>query len=136
MTTEPTPQNDSPGADQGLEQPITYDSLDAFYAARGGAFSGEADYGSWWLDEAQPLRGPRYRVSVVHDTGDVYAINFWSQTIELLATLTPHECRPNGLKHAATCAYTRADQLLDGWAAETASKPLSWVRERLQAVEA
>ncbi|MCY4652597.1 MAG: hypothetical protein OXC95_05470 [Dehalococcoidia bacterium] len=75
-----------------------YENRKVFYAERGGEFSGEADYGAWHLDDIgierrrhPAVRGTdvqvgvedavlysasasgRYTVSVVKDTGDVYA---------------------------------------------------------------
>lgn len=75
-----------------------YENRKAFYAERCGEFSGEADYGAWRIDdigierrrrptvhgadvqiggeEATPYSSSasgRYTVSVVKDTGDVYA---------------------------------------------------------------
>lgn len=46
-------------------------SIDAFYRQRGGAKSGESDLGVWWRGK-EPY--PRYRLSWVYDTGDLYVI--------------------------------------------------------------
>lgn len=101
-------------------------NIAAFYEARGGARSGESDFGVQWLETKG---GPRHRVSVVHDTGDVYAKNLIDETVELLGTI-PGNCSPSGLTHEAhVCAYEKADKLFAGWSDE--QRPLSWIRERL-----
>ena len=60
----------------------SYPSLEQFYDGRGGRHSGESDYGGFnWEDaikpdprESQAQRG-RLRVALVHDTGDLYAVD-------------------------------------------------------------
>ena len=108
---------------------MKYAMIHDFYAARGGALSGESDFGAWWTDG--PPRGPRYRVSAVHDTGDIYAVNQWTGEVELLGHVEPGEC-PGGVRHDlyAGCAYTLAEARLKGWADE--ARDLAWVRERLR----
>lgn len=106
-------------------------SIDAFYADRGGATSGESDFGVGWIGDHA---FPRWRVSVVHDTGDVYAIEAGTGRVELLATLE-HDCdrQGDGLRrphNGPACAYAIGDQLLEGWA-ETPQKTLSWARAKL-----
>lgn len=109
-------------------------SVADFYRERGGETSGECDFGVWWYTP-RPFEtshhGPYYRVSVVHDTGDIYALNQWDHRVELLTTLPAivQVCdRIN--HHLSDCPYKQAENYLEGWA-EGASKPLSWARERL-----
>ena len=60
----------------------SYPSLEQFYDWRSGRHSGESDYGGFnWDDaikpaprESQTQRG-RLRVVLVHDTGDLYAVD-------------------------------------------------------------
>lgn len=109
-------------------------SIDPFYGERGGARSGERDFGVWWT---LPPKGryPQFRVSVVHDTGDVYAINMTTGAVELLATLehTPvcgSDIWTGG--HTALCAYRIAEGILQGWTEQIHDAgSLKWVRERL-----
>ena len=125
-----------------------YENRKAFYAERGGEFSGEADYGVWHIDDLgiegrrrASVRGAdarvggeeavlysasasgRYTVSVVKDTGDVYARRTGEGRLALLANIGG----------GAEC-YRLADELLDGWAGggdEPLGKPLSWFVGRL-----
>lgn len=107
-------------------------NIDAFYAERGGERSGECDFGVWNYSDAEGCtrRWPRFRVSVVHDTGDVYALNFASLTVLLLGTLPAGRCEPHGLRRGEGCVYDVADELFAGWADE-GGKPLSWFVARL-----
>lgn len=107
-----------------------YSSIRAFYAARGGADSPEQDFGCWWTG-AGAGRFVRYRVSVVHDTGDVYALDLVGGTVLLLGTFETQCERSQFLRHhGSRCAYERADAALEGWA-DTEPLALSWVRDRL-----
>jgi hypothetical protein len=92
-----------------------YLSIDSFYDMRGGRFSGESDFGVHWRDGKQ---WPRYRVSVVRDTGDVYAINHQTGAVELLGNV------------GAEDTYAIAEKVLHGWATVTPLE-LDWVRARL-----
>jgi hypothetical protein len=95
----------------------TYPSIEDFYSARGGASSGERDFGVMWLESGGGAFWPRHRVSVVRDTGDVYAISLErGGAVELIANVGPVD------------AYARAEQLL--WA-ELSKNELGWARERL-----
>lgn len=55
----------------------TYPTLEDFYDGEPGSagftrkWSGEVDFGVWWKNRTVPW--PRYRVSFVVDTGEVYA---------------------------------------------------------------
>ena len=67
-----------------------YPSLEQFYDWRGGRLSGGSDYGEFnWDDaikpdprESQAQRG-RLRVALVHDTGDLYAVDNSGQGLAL-----------------------------------------------------
>ena len=105
----------------------SYPDIQSFYAARGGALSGECDFGVQWRDQ---VAWPHYRVSVVHDTGDIYAIKLAGDgSIELLGTLV-HDCElaPGSLSHADDCAYTLAETAFAGW---PEANELDWLRERI-----
>lgn len=114
---------------------ITYPSIEAFYADRGGELRPELDFGVWWTGERH---FPRYRVSVVHYTGDLYVLDLYSKTVELLATL-PHSCEMPArvLDHCESCCYELAKRLLTGWT-DHIHEPnsLQWVREALAEVRA
>ena len=109
-------------------QTTIFPTIAAFYAARGGERSGESDFGVWWTGER---RFPRYRVSIVHDTGDIYAVDLHGGSVELLATL-PHDCHipEQVLKHKETCCYEISDRLLAGWV-DRIHEPnsLQWIRD-------
>ena len=79
----------------------SYPSLEQFYDWRSGRHSGESDYGGFnWDDaikpaprESQAQRG-RLRVVLVHDTGDLYAVDNISQVqVLLLGTFQQHRSR-------------------------------------------
>jgi hypothetical protein len=105
----------------------TFESIDAFYAARGGKFSRECDYGVWWSDNPQGF--PRYRVSYVKDTGDVYAINQTTGRVEVLGTVEPD---PIDERDFRSRWEGPLDDLLEGWP-DRCGPPggLAWVRSRL-----
>lgn len=114
----------------------SYVSVGAFYSARGGAHSGELDFGVMWTD--RPARWPLWRVSVVHDTGDVYAsASAYGKDggVVLLGTVGAPGCPAivSG-RHPASCPYTVAEKLLDGWTEQIgAPGSLGWVRARVGA---
>lgn len=113
-----------------------YDSIDEFYAARGGARSGESDCGVMW--HRGHTTYPNFRVSVVHDTGDLYAFNQTTHAVKVLATLEHSGgCDPRTMRYphdSDLCAYAIAENWLDGWA-DHISDPdsLGWIRDRLLA---
>ena len=111
--------------------------MESFYAERGGHRSRERDFGVWWTIEIDSrgaaVTWPRYRISVVHDTGDVYAMRLSATsdddgTVELLGNVGGG-CSG---RHDSLCPYKRADGMLSGWA-EMIYKPgsFSWARIRL-----
>ena len=84
----------------------SYPSLDQFYDWRGGRHSGEADFGEFnWDDaikpdprESQAHQG-RLQVALVHDTGDLYAVDNSGQgPVLLLGTFQQqtYYARPTG----------------------------------------
>lgn len=88
-------------------------------------FSGESDFGCWWM--AGNIGRTTYRVSAVKDTGEIYVVRLCQGLrdeppgeIEILAEgLTPG-------------SYDDAERLLEGWAEICGEKDsLAWVRERL-----
>ena len=100
--------------------PKFYLNLQAFYDGdERRRRSGEADYGVNWTQYGHPFR--RWRVSYVHATGEVYAVQFGGQ-VEILGRVPPDE---RGLY------YQTLDTVLAGWA--DGYKDLGWVRERLAA---
>lgn len=108
---------------------MKFATIKDFYDARGGERSGESDFGAWWTDGSAIPRGPRYRVSAVHETGDVYAVNHWTAEVELLGSVGPTDC-PNYLDHDPVCPYALVETRLKGWSDE--AHDLEWARERLR----
>ena len=99
----------------------TYASVDAFYAAGGErrTLSIEHDFGVMWREGTR--RRPRYRVSWIEATGELYALALSEfeqlRTVELLGLVETHE---------------QVEQLLSGWEALPFDEStLEWVRERL-----
>lgn len=146
-----------------------YPSIDAFYEDRGGRFSGESDFGVWNYDdcglfsgrvdpdietEAAELggeevfvvrasRNSRMTVSVVDDTGDVYAVQhgIGEGRVVLLGNLgvksPPGRQRKNISDIGPT--YELAERVFAGWAmSEDGSfgRGISWFIERLKRAEA
>ena len=116
-------------------------TMQAFHDERGGERSGEvSDFGvhNW----ANPLAyrataNDRWRVSVVDDTGDVYAFKEPGEPVMLLGTLlvtdADRECASNR-KHriSHSTIYCAAERLFEGWASGgSLGQPLHWFAERL-----
>ena len=130
-----------PKADSPLSPVVVrFDNIASFYAARGGRFSGESNYGVYnkndmGLDlQAQapvpesglvfvPFGEPDYRVSHVHDTGDFYAVeNRFDSTAQvlLLGSVGPGT------------ALGKVDEHLVDWArGDGPGRPFSWFVERI-----
>ena len=117
-------------------------TMQRFYDERGGERSGESDFGvhNW----ANPLAyratsNDRWRVSVVDETGDVYAFKEPGEPVMLLGTIlvtdADHEYarnRRHPISYPAT--YCAADRLFEGWASGgSLGQPLHWFAERLAA---
>ncbi|MDP2661332.1 MAG: hypothetical protein Q8R28_11455 [Dehalococcoidia bacterium] len=98
-----------------------YANLEEFYAAdERRRRSGEADYGLYWVQDGQ--RWPRWRVSYIKATGEVYGVELPHGRVEVLGVVPPDDGR---------IYYRTLDKLLAGWA-DHWDMPLSWVRERLR----
>lgn len=112
-----------------------FENIAAFYMGRTGEHSGEMDFGVWWTDGE--ARWPSYRVSVVHATGDVYAINTTraSGVVLLLGTVAHNgndRCPIDG-PCTDDCAYRAAEAALVGWTDHIHELgSLRWVRARLR----
>lgn len=109
-----------------------YPSKEAFYADRGGATSPESYYGVNNTFEFSRIQ--RYRVSVVAETGDVYAEAVYPPNqVYLLGTI---ELTKNGAENYPTIypeAFQIADNLFANWADATSlGKTLYWFEERLR----
>lgn len=89
--------------------------------------SGESDYGVWWTE--RNTRWPRYRVSYIQATGEVYAVALDAKMskVEVLARVAPDSIKPGDV-------YTRTlNSILNGWAEECGlPDSLAWIRRRLQ----
>lgn len=114
----------------------TYQTIEAFYEGEPGTightrkWSREIDFGVWWRNRQQPW--PRFRVSFVFDTGELYAVRQAAvderpNVIVLGVMLTPE----------GVGDLDRAEDALDGWA-EQCGKPhsLQWAHERMVAAGA
>jgi hypothetical protein len=104
----------------------SYPSLAAFYRERRVRWrSSEADFGVWWRDSAGLLP---WRVSLVEDTGEVYAVALTAAGdghVTLLA---------EGLPTEAFSAYESAARMLRGWECRCGDPhSLAWVRDQLSA---
>lgn len=112
-----------------------FPNIAAFYQARGGERSGERDFGVWWTDGTS--RWPNYRVSVVHSTGDVYAIreDRAGGAVLLLGQVgrSGSEIHPISEPCVEHCAYMAAEAALIGWTDHINELgSLLWVRGRLR----
>ena len=144
-----------------------YASTREFYADRGGRFSGESDFGCWHYDDCG-LFGPvldgdvesetirvgddefivlnaggnnRIRVSVVDETGDVYALRFGigEERVALLGNLgvkNPHGEKGYDIRDRGP-VYDLAEEIFDSWATSGAGlgQKISWFIERLEAMK-
>lgn len=142
-----------------------YASVGAFYEDRGGKFSGESDFGVWNYDDCglfsagadsgievekmevggeeafvvSATRNSRIRVSVVEDTGDVYAIRhgLGEGRIVLLGNLgvkSPPARQRRSISDLGP-TYELAERLFEGWATDEdggLGRGISWFMERLE----
>jgi hypothetical protein len=108
-----------------------YHNTAAFYAERGGERSPECDFGVWWSYEGRPF--PRYRVSVVHSTGDIYAVELGhSPKVILLAELGGTDCSDLRNHESSSCVYREVERILSGWSdPDVSHHSLAWVISRL-----
>jgi hypothetical protein len=109
-----------------------YATLDGFYLADARRpFSGEADFGVHWHDGGRDW--PRWRVSYIQATGEVYAVRQYGSPlgpVRVLGVIRPDPVLPgpgrNGLY------YRTLDAILDGWAdPEVSGFDLAWVSAQL-----
>ena len=144
-----------------------WDTIKDFYAERGGEFSGEQDMGVWHWDDIQifdyprrisPDRQPatvevadesylaftaessdRMRVSIVAETGDVYALRLKTEEVALLGNvgITDPERGLSGSRERSP-VYIQADTLIGDYTQEGGplGRPLSWFVNRLSASSA
>ena len=100
-----------------------YKNIEEFYAENEERRrSGEADYGCWWTEPGHSW--PRWRVSYIQKTGEVYAVQLTGGQVKLLGVVPPDD---------ASIYYQTLDRILEGWADvihELGS--LDWVQARLQ----
>ena len=101
----------------------TYASIEEFYAENEERRrSGEADYGVFWTVPGQSW--PKWRVSYIHNTGEVYAIQLKDGGIvKVLGTVPPDDDR---------IYYQTLDRILQGWV-DAIHHPgsLVWVERKL-----
>ena len=118
----PSPE---PGPSAHGLAPRGYDSRTDFYSARGGYWSGEADFGYNHTAAGLGFRGPcAWHVAVVASTGDVYATD-WCNCDDHAPVLLLGSTRPGALDRDSRDADTR----FDGWAI-TDVRDLTWFRAR------
>jgi hypothetical protein len=98
-----------------------YEGLDAFRAeaplSRGGT---EADFGCHWTEPGQSF--PRWRVSWVERTGELYAVRTAGRPFLIVYAVIPDRAQ--------------VDRVLAGWADANPRGGMSWVRRRLGAAPA
>lgn len=110
-----------------LEQAARFDSLQEFYDQNPARrHSEEVDYGCHWtLIDCPPHFGlaPRWRVSYVRNTGEVYAVRLSRQDepLYVLAIVPPDEVDDREFRELY---YATLEGILDGWA-ERCAKPNS-----------
>lgn len=111
---------------------MNYPTLEAFYDEDPRRrTSGEADYGCWWQDDRS---FPRYRVSYIEATGEVYKLALrpgGDGEVQVLAVVPPD---PVEEPRSRSLYYRTLDRILDGWA-EHCGPPdgITWVRRQLAA---
>lgn len=113
----------------------TYATLDLFLDEGDGERrrSPECDYGVNWTHDGtrRPGSWPRYRVSYVKATGEVYAFQHQNDSVEVLGIVPPDPPSADDVGSKSGHIYYRTlDRILHGWEHE---HDLTWVRERLRA---
>lgn len=104
----------------------TYANIEEFYAENNDRrTSGEADYGVWWTENGKAW--PKWRVSYIHKTGEVYAVQLVGGStdgiVKLLGVVPPDDDK---------IYYKTLDLILDGWAEEIHNpSSLVWVERKL-----
>ena len=102
----------------------TYESIEAFYSENEERRrSGEADYGVHWTEPGK--RWPAWRVSYVHKTGEVYALELGGGRVEVLGIVPPDD-DPHYY-------YLTLNKILEDWENVIWEEgSLTWVREKLE----
>lgn len=109
-----------------------YASVQNLYKERGGHFSQEKEYGVNNLD-AGYSRIQRYQVSVVADTGDVYAkAIYFPYHVYLLGTIPGADDPFNRPANFTPTVYNEADLIFDGWETPAPGQTLDWFYHQLQ----
>ena len=100
----------------------TYKNIDEFYAENEERRqSGEADYGVWWTEPGHSW--PRWRVSYVHNTGELYAVQLTGGKVKVMGVVPPDDDR---------IYYRTLDRILEGWADVIHDLgSLDWVQAKL-----
>lgn len=99
----------------------SYKSLSDFYQARHLRFGeGESDFGCWWRWSSR-WSGPRYRVTHVHSTGEIYVVQ--------------HGGRRDGQVEVFGMGERETvERILTGWASRCEQpRSLLWFVSRLEA---
>ena len=146
-----------------MPQITLFSSIDEFYNKQGGRLSGECDFGVWNFDDIElfsprtdwPIeqetieigdedvtvmradRNSRITVSVVDETGDVYAIQHGIGEGRVALIGNVGVTNPNFQKFSRDRGpvYDRAEELLDGWAETPGAglgRGISWFINRLK----
>ena len=101
----------------------TYANIEEFYTENEERRrSGEADYGAWWTEPRH--NWPHWRVSYIHNTGEVYAVQLSAGgEVKLLGVVPPDD---------DAIYYCTLDRILEGWA-DAIHEPgsLEWVERKL-----
>ena len=104
-----------------------YPNIEEFYSAvPARRFSGEANYGVWWVEGGNPAV-PCWRVSYVRDTEEVYAVRSGDGPVRVLGTFpVDPDAQPEDVY------YSGLDSHLDGWGERCGQlNSLAWITERL-----
>jgi hypothetical protein len=111
-----------------------FPSLEAFYDDRPERrSSGEADYGVHWRDGGRDW--PRWRVSYVRVTGEIYAVELRGEYRVRVLGVVPADHVEGGWGPSPRLIYYRTlDGILDGWAdPDVSGHDLAWVVRKLTA---
>ena len=111
--------------------PTVYNSMETYHRRRGGRNSPETDYGCRNTDDlglVATIDENSVRVSLVEDTGDIYAINedeHELSRVALLGQAADNDGRPMSEKIV--------NSIFQDWAQGPASRPLSWFIRQIHA---
>lgn len=112
---------------------LEYANRQEFYADRGGRWSPERDYGVHHTDGVSRLQ--RYRISVVADTGDIYAEQqYHPQRILVLGQLPGADDPLQRTAEAIPAVYPLADRIFAGYVGNDngPGRTLAWFAARLR----